>query len=112
MLHRVRQYCEILAVILGVNGAMRRLAAAVSFLRFLRRDAGIPLDPPIYEYRPPRWGEYSLEAHLNLTAQGMPMREEAIASNRAADAPYARTHCGTVAQLRGRSDVSMMRRAR
>ncbi len=37
-----------------------------------------PFEIHIYEYEPMEWGEYSLEAHLNLTAQGMPMREGAL----------------------------------
>jgi hypothetical protein len=34
-----------------------------------------PFEIHIYEYEPMDRGEYSLEAHLNLTAQGTPMRD-------------------------------------
>jgi hypothetical protein len=64
-----------------------------------------PFEIHIYEYEPMSLGGYSLEAHLNLTAQGTSLRDGALL-------PAARqTHltleptAGFVAQLRSRHDV-------
>lgn len=56
---------------------MIRRAALLSFcLVFASRVAAQdPFEIHIYEYEPMDWGEYSLEAHLNLTAQGISLRD-------------------------------------
>ncbi len=40
-----------------------------------RAAAQDPFEIHVYEYEPMPWGEYSLETHLNLTAQGTALRE-------------------------------------
>lgn len=41
-----------------------------------------PFEIHVYEYEPMPWGEYSLEAHLNVTAQGTSMAEGTLLPTR------------------------------
>jgi hypothetical protein len=43
-----------------------------------RASAQDPFEIHIYEYEPLSWNQYSLEAHLNLNAQGTPAREGSL----------------------------------
>ena len=55
---------------------MRCAASLPLFLFFASKAAAQdPFEIHIYEYEPMGWGEYSLEAHLNLTAQGTHLRD-------------------------------------
>ena len=59
---------------------MTRWAALPAFcLLFISRAAAQdPFEIHIYEYEPMDWKEYSLEAHLNVTAQGSSLRDRTL----------------------------------
>jgi hypothetical protein len=55
-----------------------RIAALAALLFSIAAHAQDPFEIHVYEYEPLSWREYSLEAHLNLTAQGTNLRDGSL----------------------------------
>jgi hypothetical protein len=56
----------------------RNILLLAAFLFASRASAQDPFEIHVYEYEPLTWQEYSLEAHLNLTARGTNLRDGSL----------------------------------